>query len=129
MTRAGIYLIVAAATAISGCGGEARKLPDPVEISGTVTTADGKPVKDVQLGLRPKGEGQPAGCALGADGSFTVSAIPGDFLFFFAPLEDPKADKAKAKAGFAAVPKPYQEVNADHSVSLSAGGGNKIQLK
>jgi hypothetical protein len=129
MTRTGVTMVTGLlACLLVGCGG-AKLLPEPVEISGTVTTADGKPVKDVQLGLRPRGAGHPAGCALGADGAFKVSAIPGEFVFFFAPLEDPKADKAKAKAGFAAIPKPYQEATAENVVTLSAGGGNKIQLK
>lgn len=112
-----------------GCGTSASILPDPVEISGTVTFADGKPVKDVQLALRPKGEGHQAGCALKSDGTFTVKAIPGEFMFYFAPLEDPKADKAKARAGMNAVPAPYRDVSVDHTVSLRAGSGNKIELK
>lgn len=112
-----------------GCGSSVTLLPEPVEISGTVTFADGKPVKDVQLALRPKGDGHPSGCALKADGTFSVKAIPGDFMFYFAPLEDPKADKAKAKSGMNSIPVPYRDVSMDHSVSLKAGSGNKIELK
>jgi hypothetical protein len=124
-----IPVALIALVALSGCSGDPSQLPDPVEISGTVTTADGKPVKDVQLVLRPKGSGHTAGCALGSDGQFKVSAIPGEFMFFFQPMEDAKADKGKVKAGFAAVPKAYQDVNVEHTVSLSSGGSNKIQLK
>lgn len=129
MMRA-IFVAAAGFTlALAGCSGEPRKLPEPVEISGTVTTADGKPVKDVQLTMRPKGEGHPAGSPLAADGSFKLTTVPGEFMYFFVLSEDPKMDKGRAKAALAAVPAKYQEMNVEHTVSLSAGGGNKIQLK
>lgn len=111
---------------VVGC--ENQTMPDPVEISGTVTYADGKPVKDVQLVLRPKGEGHMAGGPLGPDGKFTVKAVPGEFMFYFQPLEGSK-DKGKVKSAFAAVPPAYQDVSADHTASLSSGGGNEIRLK
>jgi hypothetical protein len=113
---------------LTGCGDGVSRMEDPVEISGKATYADGRPVRDVQLALRPKGEGHPAGCALGSDGSFTVKAVPGEFMFFFQPLEGSK-DKAKVKAGFATIPTPYQDVNVDHTVKLKSGGGNEIKLK
>jgi hypothetical protein len=112
----------------AGCGYEGLRMPDPVEISGTVVAADGKPVRDVQLVLRPLGEGHMAGGPLGPDGRFTVKAVPGEFMFYFQPLEGAK-DQAKAKAAFAAVPRAYQDVTTDHTVTLSAGGGNEIRLK
>ena len=127
MTRTIIGLAaVAGLTAGLGCGVE--KMPDPVEISGTVKYADGKPVKDVQLVLRPKGEGHMAGGPLGPDGTFTVKAVPGEFMFYFQPLEGSK-DKTRVKSAFAVVPRSYQDVSVDHTVSLSTGGGNEIKLK
>ncbi|MBX9581585.1 MAG: carboxypeptidase-like regulatory domain-containing protein [Gemmataceae bacterium] len=112
----------------AGCGGP-RMMEEPVEVSGTVARADGQPVSGVQLVLRPKGEGHPAGGPVAADGSFTVKAVPGEFMFYFQPIEDPKADRSAAQSKFRALPKEYQDVSVDHTASLSAGGGNRIQLK
>jgi hypothetical protein len=125
----GVLLAVCFAGLAVGCSSDPGRMPDTTEISGTVVTADGKPVKDVMLSLRPKGAGTQAGCALSADGKFTVKAVPGEFMFLFMPLEDPKADKAKVKAGMAAVPAKYQDVSVDHVVTLKAGGGNEIKLQ
>jgi hypothetical protein len=122
--------VVAAAVGLTaGCGYEGQKMPDPVEISGTVAFADGKPVKDVQLVLRPKGEGHPTECPLGQNGTFTVKAVPGEFMFLFQPTQEGKVDRAKAKSAFAAVPPAYQDVSVDHTVTLAAGSGNQITLK
>ena len=57
-----------------------------------------------------------------------MKAVPGEFMFFFQPLEDPKL-KANAKPGFAVIPAPYQDVNVDNTVKLKSGGGNEIKLK
>jgi hypothetical protein len=122
-------LAVGCAVLAAGCSSDPGLMPATVEISGTVVTADGKPVKDVMLSLRPKGQGTQAGCALGADGKFTVKAVPGEFMFLFMPLEDPKADKARVKAGLAGVPAKYQDVSVDHVVTLKAGDGNEIKLQ
>lgn len=128
MTRTIIGLVaITGLTAGLGCGG-VEMMPDPVEISGTVTHADGRPVKDVQLVLRPMGEGHTAGGPLGPDGKFTVKAVPGEFMFYFQPLEGSK-DRARVKSAFAAVPRTYQDVSVDNTASLSSGGGNEIKLK
>jgi hypothetical protein len=127
MTRTIIALAALVGPVVGvGCGVE--KMPDPVEISGTVTYADGRPVKDVQLVLRPKGEGHMAGGPLGPDGTFTVKAVPGEFMFYFQPLEGSK-DKAKVRSAFAAIPQAYQDVSVDNTASLSSGEGNEIKLK
>jgi hypothetical protein len=127
MTIRALALFTMSAIAL-GCGSEPKKLSDPSDMSGTVSI-NGKPVKNVQLALRPKGEGHMAGCAIGEDGKFSVKGIPGEFMVYFAPLEDPKADKSKAKAGFDAIPTKYRDVSVDHTVTLKAGDGNTIDLK
>lgn len=103
-------------------------MAEAVEVSGRVVTADGKPVKDVQLVLRPKGEGHPAECPLGTDGRFSVKAVPGEFMFCFQPLEGAKTDRAK-RSGFAAVPAKYQDVSVENTVNLNPGNSNEIRLQ
>ena len=126
-----MYRLVAALSLLglaAGCGGP-RMMEEPVEVSGRVVGANGQPVGNVQLALRPKGDGHPAGGPVAADGSFSVKALPGEFMFYFQPLEDPKADRSRAKAAFASLPQQYQEVSVDNTVQLSAGAGNQIQLR
>lgn len=127
MMRIALAAAVAAGLA-AGCSSTPSQMTAPTEVSGTVTAADGRPVKDVQLVLRPVGEGHPATVVLPADGKFKVTVVPGEFLFLFEPVGDGKMDRAKAKAAFAAVPAKFQDVSMDNKIRLAAGGGNEIKL-
>jgi hypothetical protein len=120
---------VAAVALTAGCGYEGRTMPEPADICGTVTTAEGKPVKNVKLVLRPKVSGHPVETTLGPDGAFSVKAVPGEYMFLFEAASEGKVGRATVKSALAAVPAAYQDVTVDHTVTLNPGGGNEIKLK
>ena len=94
-----------------GCSSDAVVKSSPVEVTGTVTTADGKPVKDATLSFLPNNSTQsPANFMLKADGKFSVKLIPGKYTYMF-------------EGKTAGVPAKYLQNEAAHAVEVPATGG------
>ena len=123
MTR---FVIPLALLTLAGCGGEPPRRSEPVPVSGKVTHADGKPVKDVTLTLQPTGDGLPAALSVSGDGSLKGQVIPGDYVYSFTALEGKGGQKNTA--GLKAVPEKYRAPHLDHKVQVGGGGNVEIKL-
>jgi hypothetical protein len=103
-----------------GCGGP-ETLKDPVEISGTLKTPDGKPVPDVLVSFSPTTvNGSSAGFKTDDKGEFKGKVIPGSYIWLIGPSTD---DEKKAEAAMKGVPEKYRKTTdaSDRSVSISSG--------
>jgi hypothetical protein len=119
-------LLAALAVALAGCGGDPPRMADRVKVHGTVTLADGKPIRDVMLTLQPTQTGHLAGFKVGADGRFSGEAIPGKYAFSLQPREG--ADRTKSLAALKQVPEKYRAPQLDHQVTIPSGGG-AVEIK
>ncbi len=105
---------------VLGCGESARPLAEPVDFSGKVTDAAGKPVGYMELALQPMDNtSRPAYAPVGADGTFKGKAIPGKYAYFF---------QLKGGAEATQVPAKYRQGNKDASVQVSNGANLDLKL-
>jgi hypothetical protein len=102
------------AVALAGCAMGPGKVGEPLPVSGRVTFADGRPVTDVFLVLSPVEKGRPDNLKLGADGSFSGSAVPGKYSFYFVP----QTGKLAAMKG---IPEKYRSHQIEKLVTISGG--------
>lgn len=118
MTRLKL-LAAAALIGLVGCAPGTK--PNPIQVKGEVTFADGKPVKDVVLNLQPMDKGIQTIAKVGPDGKFNTELIPGKYNYFFT-AQDGKA------AAMNDIPEPYRSSHKNHTVQVS-GGDVIIKLK
>jgi hypothetical protein len=105
-----------------GCSTNPGKNPDPVEVSGKVTSSGGKPVTDVVLNLQPVGIGGHATATV-KNGEFKAAVIPGKYTYFFA--EGSKAPPA----AFRAIPEKYRAGAMDRQIEIKAGTVLDLKLE
>lgn len=103
-----------------GCSMSPGKNEDPVEVTGKVTSAAGRPVTDVVLNLQPVGAGGHATATV-KNGEFKAAVMPGKYTYFFA-----EASKAPP-AAFQAIPEKYRAGAMDRQIEIRAG--NVLDLK
>ena len=100
-------LIPLVALVLAGCGGvNPAKNPDPVEVSGTVQLAGGKPVPDGTLHLQPTGSGGQATLPV-KNGRFKGSVMPGKYTWYLASA--------------ARIPDKYKEGSLDRQIDVAPG--------
>ena len=110
------------ALALTGCGGTTPEKSTEVEASGTVTTASGAPVKDVELMFQPvAGTARQATFILKADGKFAGTMTSGKYTYFFNELS------GKA-AAFNAIPTDFKRGSQDRVIEVAAGKAIEIKL-
>jgi hypothetical protein len=114
------------AVALVGCGSNVRLLPGPVAVSGKVTFADGRPVKNLMFALQPTETGHPTAFKLAADGSFRGDIVPGKYAFSLQPQDGP--ERSKSLAALKEVPEKYRSAHLDHQVDFKASTDAQIKL-
>jgi hypothetical protein len=87
-------------------------LAEPVAISGKLTVA-GAPVGNVVLTLNPIEQGHPVPMKVGADGSFSGTAVPGKYVYFVSEEEENPAALEK-------VPTKFRDTDLSRTVVVAA---------
>ena len=114
MTRP-LFLAVALASALTGCGGTTPATSTEVDVTGTVTGASGAPLKDVELQFQATGgTARQATFTLKADGKFGGTMTAGKYTYFFNELP------GKA-AAFNGVPAGFRQGSMDRQIEVKAG--------
>ena len=98
-----------------GCGVNAGKTFEAVDISGSVTIGD-KPVSDVILNFQPTGAGTLPVIIPITDGRFECKASPGRYAWYF---EQSKGDQ-NSKA-FETIPMEYRAADLDRQIDVFDG--------
>lgn len=70
-----------------GCQYKVPLMNSPVNVTGKLTKA-GKPIGNLTLMLQPTETGHMVPLAVGADGSFQGSVVPGKYAFYLVANED-----------------------------------------
>ena len=112
--------LLALTTLILGCGPSIAAKADPVDVSGTVTNASGKPVGGVTLMFIPTTAMQTQGYfTLKADGKFSVKLVPGSYTYVF---------EGNVPA-INAIPAKYQSNDATHALEIPSAGAPALEIK
>lgn len=108
---------------IAGCSSTPPQKPSAIDVTGTVTGADGKPLGNVKLNFLPTNADQvQLSVNVAADGKFQASVVPGKYTFSFEP-------QTGKQAAFKGIPANYTTNEADHSVVVEAGKPVSITIK
>jgi hypothetical protein len=131
----GLALVVVVLTA--GC--RKKTPPQPVDVAGKAEKADGKPLAQVLLRFHPQDPGSDQAaptCATGADGAFTVRAVPGTYKVTVTgiPLNTggpgPGGIAAPSTGALSGVPPAYQSSkDTPWEVVVPEGGKSDVALK
>ena len=106
-----------------GCSVNVGKNDDPVEVTGKVAFATGKPVSDVTLNLQPvKGGGH--AFATVKNGQFKAAVMPGTYTYFIA-----EGPKGSPPAAFDAIPDKYRAGAMDRQVEIKSGAVLDLKLE
>ncbi len=120
-------LIAVLMLAVPACSGSPGTVPASKPFSGTVKTADGKPVGNVLVHFHPTKPGYSCAAEVDAAGSFTSEAPPGTYAYSVR-----RSEKAKAKDSDAAlktVTAKYQETDLKRTVTIDGGATVAIVLE
>jgi hypothetical protein len=102
---AGAAVIVAAVLALAGCGGDSKM----AEVSGTVKV-DGAAADNGYVTFSPAdGTGQPAGCEIKSDGSYSLKAPIGNMKVAIRV----SGGTGQTKAAFPGAESPKQEIKEE----------------
>jgi hypothetical protein len=114
--------LAAALIGLTGCGPQfdGAKRPDPVDVTASVTGADGKPLPaNLAVVLDPIGDQLPSKLTAKTAGEFAGKAMPGKYTFYIAP--------AKGDGTPEGVPAKYTSASMDNAIEVAAG--QKLDLK
>jgi hypothetical protein len=122
-------ILVMALLALAGCGEPKVSMSDPVPVSGTLKTADGKPVGNVRILLLPMNTSAGANAVTDASGGFKLAtydskegAIPGKYRVQLAlVLKGDKAETDKSQASLKTLPPKYVADDSPLEVEISSG--------
>jgi len=107
--RSTLVLVFALNLLAIGCSAKPELLPDPADVTVTVTLPDGKPASGLRLNLFPTASGQmQGGGTTDANGKFKAKLLPGTYTYAF---DNPSP----------AVPKKYHSNSAEITAELPAG--------
>lgn len=109
--------------ALLGCGVNPSKNPDPVEVTGKVAFATGRPVTDVTLNFQPVGDGGQAFAPV-KNGEFKGTVMPGKYTYYF--TEGPRGS---SPAAFTAIPDKYRAGALDRKIEIKPGSAVNITLE
>lgn len=120
-------LIAVLMLAVPACSGSPGTVPASKPFTGTVKTADGKPVGNVLVHFHPTKPGYSCASEVDAAGSFASEAPPGTYAYSVR-----RSEKAKAKdadAGLKVVAAKYQETDLKRTVTIGDGATIAIILE
>ena len=131
MRRSFLAAGLVAAVGLVGCGPDTPVSTTTVDVTGTLTDAGGKPLKDVSVGLYPASLGaQPSGLKVAADGTLSGKVVAGDYLWSVAPVGEAKgAELKRSEAAVKAMPAGYAEPDQNRKVTIRAGEKLALQVK
>lgn len=105
---------------LAGCGGYVSTTPGTeVDVTGTVTVADGKSLAGLNIAFQPGEAGaRPVSLPLKADGTFSGKMVVGKYLYYLAGKSesDTKAEALLSKF-------PAEQRKADQGRSVEVKGG------
>ncbi|CAN5391459.1 hypothetical protein BH10PLA2_BH10PLA2_32810 [soil metagenome] len=98
---------------LTGCSGYINpgKNPDPVQISGTVTS-NGKNLSDLVLNFQPTGSGVQAVFPV-KDGKYSGTVTPGTYTYYLS--------EGRSAAAFKAVPQSWRAGSMDRQQAIEGG--------
>lgn len=128
MTRRFWLAAAVAAVGLSGCGEITPDSQQQVNVTGAVTDATGRPVKDVALNFQPTGgTATPAVLKLGPDGRFTFKMAAGEYTWYLSAVES-GPDRVRSGAALKAIPEKYQAGSLDRRVKVDTND-QKLDLR
>ncbi len=122
-------LVALGLLALAGCGEPSVSMPSPVAVTGTVKTADGKPVAGVRVLLLTVNTKAGANGITDAGGSFKLStydnkegAIPGKYRVQLTPVMAGNKDETlKSQATLKSLPAKYTAEDTTLEVEVESG--------
>ncbi len=105
---------------LSGCGSDARPMPDKSEIAGRILLK-GKPLQDAKVVLQPLGVGSDAHGVCDRQGNFKLQAVPGRYTWFVSPKDEKRISEAAVKS----VPEAYRSGSLDRVIEA---GQSQLEL-
>jgi len=92
---------------LTGCSSVSEKDEKIVEVSGSATGKDGKPLDGVSISFIPLSEGANTADMPVVKGKFSGKLATGKYTYFYI--------EGKSKAAFNAIPDSYKETNAERT--------------
>ena len=123
MTRLGVLVVAVGMGWAAGCGPKVGTRPEPIDVTASVTGADGKPLPaDLAVVLQPTGDTLPSRLtAKQTGGAFTGKATPGKYMYYIATVKGDTAPKS--------IPTQYASASMDNEIDVAGGKQLEIALK
>jgi hypothetical protein len=118
------YGLFVAVLLLSGCSTNPGLISEAGQLSGKLTTADGKQVSNVGLTLQPLESGHPVTFDVKDDGSFSGDVVPGKYAYFVGKSSLKNSDQAIKK-----VDKKFLEPDMSRTVTVAPGREVSIVLQ
>lgn len=97
-----------------GCQYKVAIMGEPVSVSGKLTK-DGKPLGNVTLMLQPVETGHMVPMAVGSDGAFKGTVVPGKYAYYLAPSDGGDASALNA------IDASLQEAKMTRTITVQPG--------
>lgn len=97
-----------------GCQYKVAIMDEPVSVSGKLTK-DGKPLGNVTLMLQPVETGHMVPMAVGSDGAFKGTVVPGKYAYYLAPSDGGDASALNA------IDASLQEAKMTRTITVQPG--------
>jgi hypothetical protein len=107
---------------LPACGPTVKPMGDMITAKGKLSKG-GAPVGNVTLTLQPLGNGHLAPLAVGTDGAFQGSLVPGKYAWFVG-----KSEAAESKATLESIDPKFYEADMGRTVEVKEGEDLKIDL-
>lgn len=129
MKRSLAMMIAGTLLAVAGCGEPKVSMGSPVDVSGSVKTADGKPVGNVRVLLLPMNTKAGANAVTDATGAFKLKtfdsqdgALPGKYrVQIAAVMNGNKAETEKSQAALKSLPAQYTADDSPLEAEVASG--------
>jgi hypothetical protein len=109
-----LFLSLSLLCLLAGCQYKVAIMNDPVSVSGKLTKG-GQPVGNVTLMLQPLETGHMVPLAVGSDGSYKGTVVPGKYAYYLAPSD---SGDASALSGLDAA---LQEASMTRTLTIEPG--------
>lgn len=127
MRRTALALAFACCLGLVGCTSyKTSETGSEVDVSGTVTGPDGKPITGLNIMFQPAEAGaRPESLVLKADGTFAAKMVVGKYLYYVAPAKegDPRAEAIWLK-----LPEGYRKADTGRSVEVKSAGALSLKF-